>query len=173
MIIIFALLVVCSHLWQENRTHAVLNVVDSDTIIIHPAATDSQRVGQISVSVPKKPKSVTKVGNSVQNDTLNVQNEASADEIIIKDAGGDSLVLEIPITQKVYEDSTYTAWVSGYRAQLDSIRVRERTVFMQNQPIDTKKRKISFGITGGVGVVGLNGNTGPGWFVGFGVTVPL
>ncbi len=34
----------------------------------------------------------------------------------------------LPITQKVYEDSLYTAWVSGYEANLDSIRVTEKVI---------------------------------------------
>lgn len=38
----------------------------------------------------------------------------------------DSADVDIPITQKRYSDSTYTAWVSGYEAKLDSIRVYSR-----------------------------------------------
>lgn len=33
----------------------------------------------------------------------------------------DSVKVSIPITSKMYEDSTYRAYVSGYRANLDSI----------------------------------------------------
>ena len=38
----------------------------------------------------------------------------------------DSADVNIPITQKQYCDSTYTAWVSGYEPSLDSIRVYAR-----------------------------------------------
>ena len=38
----------------------------------------------------------------------------------------DSAGVNIPITQKQYCDSTYTAWVSGYEPSLDSIRVYAR-----------------------------------------------
>lgn len=38
----------------------------------------------------------------------------------------DSADIEIPITQKQYSDSIYTAWVSGYEPSLDSIRVYSR-----------------------------------------------
>lgn len=38
----------------------------------------------------------------------------------------DSADVNIPITQKRYSDSTYTAWVSGYEPSLDSIRVYAR-----------------------------------------------
>lgn len=35
----------------------------------------------------------------------------------------DSVEVVIPITQKMYSDSTYTAYVSGYKPRLDSISV--------------------------------------------------
>ena len=38
----------------------------------------------------------------------------------------DSAGVNIPIIQKLYCDSTYTAWVSGYEPSLDSIRVYAR-----------------------------------------------
>lgn len=41
---------------------------------------------------------------------------------------GDSAIVEIPITQRVYTDSLYQAWVSGWDASLDSIFVFPRTV---------------------------------------------
>lgn len=40
----------------------------------------------------------------------------------------DTVWIDLPRTQKRYEDSTYTAWVSGYDARLDSIHVYRRTV---------------------------------------------
>ena len=36
----------------------------------------------------------------------------------------DDIEVEIPITQKVYEDSTYKAYVSGYKPSLDSLIMR-------------------------------------------------
>jgi hypothetical protein len=35
----------------------------------------------------------------------------------------DSIDVPIPIVQKRYEDSLYTAWVSGFEPKLDSIRL--------------------------------------------------
>lgn len=46
------------------------------------------------------------------------------------DEPGDSVAVVIPIEQKVYSDSDYTAYVSGFRVSLDSIfvnRIVERT----------------------------------------------
>ena len=45
-----------------------------------------------------------------------------------KFARKDTAWITVPRTQKRYEDSTYTAWVSGYEARLDSIHVYKRTV---------------------------------------------
>lgn len=39
----------------------------------------------------------------------------------------DSIDIEIPITQKLYETEQYRAWVSGYHPSLDSISVYPRT----------------------------------------------
>ena len=45
-----------------------------------------------------------------------------------KFARNDTVWATVPRTQKRYEDSTYTAWVSGYEARLDSIHVYRQTV---------------------------------------------
>jgi hypothetical protein len=45
-----------------------------------------------------------------------------------KFARNDTVWATVPRTQKRYEDSTYTAWVSGYEARLDSVHVYRRTV---------------------------------------------
>ncbi len=45
-----------------------------------------------------------------------------------KIARKDTVWATVPRTQKRYTDSTYTAWVSGYEAKLDSIHVYRRTV---------------------------------------------
>ena len=40
----------------------------------------------------------------------------------------DTVEVSLPIVQKVYRDTNYTAWVSGYEPKLDSISVRHREV---------------------------------------------
>ncbi len=45
-----------------------------------------------------------------------------------KFARKDTVWATVPRTQKRYEDSTYTAWVSGYEARLDSVHVYRRTM---------------------------------------------
>lgn len=56
--------------------------------------------------------------------------------------------VSVPITQRVYEDSMYTAWVSGYMARMDSIRVR--SVVVTRRVSEWKRWCV--GIQGGMGV---------------------
>lgn len=53
----------------------------------------------------------------------------------------DSAEVVIPITQKIYEDSLYQAWVSGYNAKLDSIEVYSRTREIRIPVLVFAKRK--------------------------------
>ena len=83
--------------------------------------------------------------------------------------------VELEITQKVYSDSTYTAYVSGYEASLDSIVVRQKEVthtILETKTIPkTKYRRWNVGLIGGY-VYGLkNKSFEP--FVGLGLTLNL
>jgi hypothetical protein len=65
----------------------------------------------------------------------------------------DSTTVELPITQKHYADSTYSAWVSGYDPCLDSIKVYPRTeVLTITKQIQDKPKRWGIGIHGGVGI---------------------
>lgn len=59
----------------------------------------------------------------------------------------DTVMVEIPIEQKVYKDSNYTAWVSGYLPRLDSIRVYRHETIMRE-----RARRWGIGIQAGYGV---------------------
>lgn len=93
-------------------------------------------------------------------------------------AGPDTLTLkgdsvEIPITQKVYEDSLYTAYVSGFHQSLDSIKVRERivTTRITETRTETEFRRWNIGLTAGYGYAVRNKNLD--FFVGVGLTYNL
>ena len=63
----------------------------------------------------------------------------------------------IPIEQAVYQDSTenaqYTAYVSGFRAALDSININCRnTETIITNTIETKPRRFGIGLQLGIGV---------------------
>ena len=61
-----------------------------------------------------------------------------------------SAVVSIPITQKVYEDSLYRAWVRGYEARLDSIDVYSRTQTITIVE-KSKPKRWGLGVQAGVG----------------------
>lgn len=81
--------------------------------------------------------------------------------------------IDIEITQKVYSDSTYTAYVSGYLPKLDSIFVRERIVreTISKTIKDKELRRWNLGLVGGYGY-GMSSKTFEP-FIGIGVTVNL
>ena len=65
----------------------------------------------------------------------------------------DSVDVEIPITQKRYADSAYTAWVSGYRPSLDSIHIYPRhEVRTITNTIRQKSKRWSVGLNAGYGI---------------------
>lgn len=62
----------------------------------------------------------------------------------------DSVAVEIPIVQKKYEDSMYTAWVSGYNPSLDSLRIYPPTYYI-TETVYKKQRRWGVGAMAGVG----------------------
>lgn len=65
---------------------------------------------------------------------------------------GDTITMEVPVEQKRYDDSLYTAYVSGYRPQLDSIRLHLPTTITET--IITQRiapPRLSIGIQTGAG----------------------
>lgn len=70
----------------------------------------------------------------------------------------DSADVNIPITQKQYCDSTFTAWVSGYEANLDSIRVyARREVVTVNKIIKEPPNRFVVSLNIGYGLTPYNG----------------
>ena len=84
----------------------------------------------------------------------------------------DSIDVPVPIYQKRYEDSLYTAWVSGYEPALDSINLRLPTItetvtktIIKPSPLIT----VGLQVGGGYGVF----NRKPDIYVGVGAQVNL
>lgn len=61
----------------------------------------------------------------------------------------------LPVEQKIYRDSNYTAYVSGYMPRLDSLSLYPKTMTVTNDIIRTVKagsRRWGIGITAGYGL---------------------
>lgn len=77
--------------------------------------------------------------------------DSITDEVKVEKLGNDSVSISIPITQSLYETEDYKAYVSGYKARLDSIFVTSRqTVVRIRDP--AKKKRFSIGIQTGYGI---------------------
>ena len=146
-------------------------VRDSVTIIEYKETKDSlptskteSVVGSIKVPIPKKKDVDAELSQTVPDSFPNLSQTVPDTE------SEDSLELEI--TQKVYSDSTYTAYVSGYEPRLDSIFVRQKVItntIHEKETIEVKKfRRWNLGLIGGYGF-GLNSKSVEP-FIGFGVT---
>lgn len=94
----------------------------------------------------------------------------------IRECGGEEaeerereeVMVEIPITQKEYGDTTYRAWVSGYMANLDSIQIYGRRETVRETVLVNKRKRWGFTVGPAVGV-GWTGR-GPAPYVGVGLT---
>lgn len=79
----------------------------------------------------------------------------------------DTVEVRLPIVQKVYRDTNYTAWVSGYEPKLDSISVRHRTIIERRTVRERGRWGVGLGV--GLGV----GSGGPGAGIGLGIFYKL
>lgn len=120
-----------------------------DTIkIVKPKPKDSVVVRYITERLPVAD---VKEDNFPIKDTTNHFKDTS--EMVTDSNPLDSIAVEIPITQKVYEDSTYTAYVSGYKPSLDSIMVYpQKEVQTITNKVDDKSRwslsvSVGYGLT--------------------------
>lgn len=71
--------------------------------------------------------------------------------LLASDGPKDSALAVVPITQKVYADSTYRVWVSGYNPRLDSIQVYRQTIVTTKTETVVRKRRIGIGVQAGYG----------------------
>ena len=88
----------------------------------------------------------------------------------------DSVQVKLPYISKEYQDSTYKAWVSGFKdVNLDSIEVYQKTKTVQinttNYITKYKNRPFSVGIQTGYGYDFMNKRSSP--FIGIGVQYNL
>lgn len=68
----------------------------------------------------------------------------------------DSVEVQVPISQKVYEDSTYKAFVSGFNTSLDSIYIKNKYITKTITNTKTKPTKWGLGATAGYDPINRN-----------------
>lgn len=150
-----------------------------DTIPYYkPVPKDSTVIKYVTATLPKADdkednfpnKTVTELPESVQKfpeSDKNLQDSVQNFGKIVPD----SVNVVIPITQKVYDEDTYTAFVSGYNPSLDSL------IFKMPREVVTikeysKPKRWSVGVQVGYGVT-LKGTPQFAPYVGIGVSYNL
>lgn len=74
-----------------------------------------------------------------------------ASDSATKQLRSDSVKVQIPISQKVYEDTLYRAYISGYEPNLDSITIKQRTNYITHT-IRDKESRFRIGLQAGYGL---------------------
>ena len=133
-----------------------------DTTITHPTPTASTQTGEVVyIRIPYP--------SGCQSD---VRGQDPGSDLpghcpLTSPAAPDSIEIPIPIEQKRYEDSLYTAWVSGFRPALDSIRLHQPEIITTiTETIVKKAPRFSIGLSVGPGV-SIDNNHHMGIYVGF------
>lgn len=133
-----------------------LTVYDTVRVEI-PAPKDEKPLGSVTaklpVSVPKQTENERKLQETVQmlRDSLANYGKTVPEhfEELSEKVIPDSVSVEIPITQKVYETDRYRAVVSGYKPSLDDIYIYQPTQIVQ---VKSKPKRWGVGIQVGYGV---------------------
>lgn len=145
--LLLALSIIFQHLYHSNR-NSVENSLKTDTVTII-------KIDTVTVA---KPVIQYKYITQVITDTL-----YNTDSIKVP--------VRIPIESKTYQDSTYRAVISGYRASLDTIQVYPIHTYTTITNMITKQKRFNIGVQAGVGYGVFNKK--PDMYVGFGVSYRL
>lgn len=144
-----------------------------DTIrFVQPIPKDSSHIGDVVATLPiskddKEDNFPNKIVAELPESDKKMQDSVAKFGKTVPDSAN----VQIPITQKVYSDSTYTAYVSGYLPCLDSIVLNLPTniVTIKQQ---YKPKRWSIGIHAGYGIM-LNGTPKLSPYIGVGISYNL
>ena len=156
--------------WKNHPVSSVVvkrDTVWKDSIIREPVAAETIQTGRVVYIKIPMPSDTKGSGTIVPSDdsTSGCQTPCVAN-------GSDSMVIALPIVQKRYEDSLYTAWVSGYEPALDSINLRLPTVTETvTKTIVKPSPLITFGVQAGAGFGIINRK--PDIYLGVGAQINL
>ena len=86
----------------------------------------------------------------------------------------DTVLVHLPIEQRQYGDPRYTAWVSGYRPQLDSIQIYQTTEYITKEiKTISKPKRWAIGLQAGYGVALHNNQVFPAPYIGVGLSYSI
>lgn len=122
VIALFAYTLVLSNIYFNKGLQSAENALKTDTIVVNNTTIEYDTIKTI------EPRPVYTVKTKTIRDTLHTT-----------DTLKQLVEVEIPITSKTYQDSTYKAVVSGYCAKLDSIKVFNKVITNTNTVTITNK----------------------------------
>lgn len=144
----------CNHFRGVTKMIADTVVVRDTVRGVMPTEKDSKVVGTVALPLIPSPLREGRNYAKLTDDggkTGTTETTATDGEEVGKIGSNDTVWATVPRTQKRYEDSTYTAWVSGYEPRLDSIEVYRRTVTIVKRETVSKRNGFNVGLTGGIG----------------------
>lgn len=141
-----------THAQQEVATAKKTEIFYDTTFTDMPVPRDSVVVRYVTARLP------------VSNAQCTMHNAQLGHDTTVRD----SVEVEMPLTLTEYRDSNYVAWVSGYMATLDSIRVINRREVVTETIFVTSRKRWGFTVGPTVGA-GWNGR-GVEPYVGVGLT---
>ncbi len=171
--IIIVALILCAASFYLGRSCRSGSVIPSSEIVVVDSTTSETTIPDVapairdSVVVRYQYEIIPVTPPPENNDTSQSVSPPPPDSLAIVERG-DSAEVIIPITQKVYETDDYRAYISGYRATMDSIFIRQRTNTIRiREP--TKPKRFSIGLQVGYGMTPKGFQP----YAGIGVTVNL
>jgi hypothetical protein len=144
---------VALNIWQCSRQPEESTVVEHDTVwkdttIYEPQPAETVQTGRVVY---------IKVPVHGERDTITLH---------------DSIDVPVPIVQKRYDDSLYTAWISGFEPNLDSIRLYQPGIVTTvTKTVVKPSPLITFGIHAGAGCGVFHRQ--PDVYIGFGGQINL
>lgn len=134
--------------------------IPKDSLVIRYVTERLPMISKFPESVQKFPKNVSEFSKSVQRFPESVSD--------------DSVDVIIPVTQKVYKDSLYTAYVSGYNSQLDSLILHSQreVVTIRDCYLKSRQKRWSVGVQAGYGMA-LKGTPQFAPYIGVGISYNL
>lgn len=160
VLIVLLFLSVFVNIWQHNRYN---NLIPEERIVT------IEKIDTIRDTIPVIVKeNIIRVDKDTFNVYKIIHDSLYIDSIQSKDSLG--VVVDIPITHRVYsDDSTYVAYVSGYKPKLDSIDVFRKEIIIE-RTIGVRDKSKRWGIGPFVGVGYDIGNNRAGAVIGVGIS---
>ena len=150
IVIVVEIVIIAAIVW--DRSYRSYGTVERDTVRVTVWDTMRVRVPDVASTAPIGLRSYrVKLLGRIARDTGYRSTGADEPDKANKAAGADSVEVELPITQTVYEDSTYRAWVSGFDARLDSIEVY-RPIRYVTMTVKEPQSRWSWGLQMGMGM---------------------